>query len=135
MSPYGTWFATAVVGAARRTGARVVSVDDDGLRSLRQGFDSLYPAAGSLRRRARQHRLTLRLDGATVVFLTTSEMTVPARADITIGITRGEGPPWGADLFVPDLPAAWRILRAIPAARAASTRGVRLPCRVRRSAP
>lgn len=126
VSPLRDPFATAVVGAARRTGARVVSVDDDGLRSLRQGFDSLYPAAGSLDDALANIVSTLRLDGATVVFLTTSEMTVQHEADITIGITRGEGPPWGADLFVPDLPAAWRILRAIPAAQAASTRGVRL---------
>lgn len=126
VSPLRDPFATAVVGAARRTGARVVSIDDDGLRSLRQGFDSLHPAAGSLDDTLANVVSTLRLEGATVVFLTTSEMTAQHEADITIGITRGDGPPWGADVFVPDLPAAWRILRAIPAAHTASNRGVRL---------
>ena len=126
VSPLRDPFATAVISAARRTGARVVSVNDDGLRSLRQGFDKLYPASGSLDDALADVVSTLRLDGATVVFLTTSEMAAQHEADITIGITRRNGPPWGADVFVPDLPAAWRILRAIPAARAASGRGIRL---------
>ena len=126
VSPLRDPFATAVVSEARRTGARVVSVDDDGLRSLRQGFDKLYPASGSLDDALAEVVSNLRLDGATVAFLTTSEMTAQHEADITIGVTRGSDWPWGADLFVPDLPAAWRILRAIPAARGASARGVRL---------
>jgi Ca2+-transporting ATPase len=126
VSPLRDPFATAVVSEARRTGARVVSVSDDGLRSLRQGFDKLYPASGSLDDALAGVVSKLRLDGATVVFLTTSTMAAQHEADITIGITRGTGPSWGADIFVPDLPATWRILRAIPAARAASARGVRL---------
>ena len=126
VSPLRDPFATAVVSEARRTGARVASVADDGLRSLRQGFDTLYPFSGSLDDALAGAVSALRLDGATVVFLTTSTMAAQHEADITVGIARGTGPVWGADLFVPDLPAAWRILRAIPAARAASTRGVRL---------
>lgn len=126
VSPVRDPFATAVVGAARRTGARVVSIRDDGLRSLGQGFDTLYPAGGSLDDTLADVVSQLRLDGATVAFLTTSEMTAQHEADITVGISRGPNPPWGADVFVPDLPAAWRILRAVPAARAASAHGVRL---------
>lgn len=126
VSPMRDPFATAVVSQARRTGARVVSVGDDGLRSLGQGFDSLYPLAGTLDDTLADVVSQLRLDSATVALLTTSEMSAQHEADITIGIFRGADLPWGADLFVPDLPAAWRILRAMPAARAASTRGVRL---------
>lgn len=126
VSPLRDPFATAVVSEARRTGARVVSVSDDGLRSLRQGFDKLYPSFGSLDDALAGVVSKLRLDGATVLFLTTSTMAAQHEADITIGITHGIRPPWGADVFVPDLPAAWRIMRAIPAARAASARGVRL---------
>ncbi len=126
VSPMRDPFATAVVSEARRTGARVVSVGDDGLRSLGQGFDTLYPRNGSLDDTLADVVSQLRLDSATVAFLTTSEMSAQHEADITVGISRGTNLPWGADLFVPDLPAAWRILRAMPAARAASTRGVRL---------
>jgi len=47
VSPIRDPLATAVVSAARRTGARVVSIHDDGLRSLGQGFDELFPAGPS----------------------------------------------------------------------------------------
>jgi len=136
VSPVRDPLATAVVSEARRSGARVVSVRDDGLRSLGQGFDTLYRRAED--RRA-GHRLPeslddalaaavsrLRLDGATVMLLTTSEMAAQHEADITVGVTRSATPPWGADVFVADLAAVWRILRAVPAARAATRRGVGL---------
>ncbi len=126
VSPVRDPMATALVSAARKTGARVVSVDDDGLHSLRQGFDSLHPATGSLDDALADAVSALRLDGATVLLLTTSEMTAQHEADITVGVTRAGGPPWGADMFVPDLGTAWRVLRAVPAARTASARGVRL---------
>lgn len=119
-------YATAVVGEARRTGARVLSVHDDGLRSLGQGFDALCPLEGSLDDALAALVSDLRLDGSTVMLLTTSDMAAQHEADITIGISHDGDPPWGADLFVPDLAAAWRILHAVPAARAASTRGIRL---------
>lgn len=126
VSPLRDPFATAVVSEARRTGARLVSVSDDGLRSLGQGFDTLFDASGSLDDAVAQTVSQLRLDGATVALLTTSEMAAQHEADITVGIARGAVPPWGADVFVPDLPAAWRLLHAIPAARAATVSGVRL---------
>jgi cation-transporting P-type ATPase I len=126
VSPVRDPFATAVVSEARRAGVRVVSVDDDGLRSLAQGFDTLFPMAGSLDDTLADVVAQLGADGATVALVTTSDMAAAHGAGITIGITRHGLPPWGADVFVPDLPAVWRILRAMPAARAASTRGVRL---------
>ena len=126
VSPVRDPMATAVVAEARRTGARVVSVGDDGLRSLGQGFDTLYPATGSLDDTLVEIVSELRLDGSTVALLTTSQMAGQHEADITVGVSRGTSPSWGADLFVPDLPAAWRILRAVPAARTAATSGVRL---------
>ena len=61
-----------------------------------------------------------------MALLTTSEMAAAHQAHITIGVARASMPPWGADVFVPDLSAVWRILRAMPAARSATTRGVRL---------
>lgn len=118
--------ATAVVTEARRAGARVVSVDDDGLRSLARGFDTLFPASGSLDDAIAGVVDDLRADGSTVALLTTSEMTAEHDADITVGLQRGPNPPWGADVFVPDLEAMWRVLKAIPAAKSASSRGVQL---------
>jgi Ca2+-transporting ATPase len=126
VSPVRDPLATAVVTEARRAGVRVVSVDDDGLRSLAQGFDTLFPMTGSLDDTLADVVAQLGVDGATVALVTTSRMAAAHEAGITIGVTRDGLPPWGADVFVPDLPAVWRILRAMPAARAASTRGVRL---------
>lgn len=126
VSPVRDPLATAAVSAARRTGARLVSVRDDGLRSLGQGFDSLYPVTGSLDDTLADVVSRLRADGATVAFITASEMAAQHEADITIGVSTGSRPPWGADLFVADLAAVWRLLRAVPAARSASERGVRL---------
>lgn len=126
VSPVREPYATAVVSAARRAGARVVSVQDDGLRSLGRGFDTLHPVAGSLDDTLAEVVAGLRREGATVAFVTTSQMSAQHEADITIGLSGRSESPWGADVFVPDLTAVWRLLQAIPAARAASTRGIRL---------
>lgn len=126
VSPVRDPYATAVVTEARKTGARVISVDDDGLRSLGKGFDSLHPLETALDDALAELVSEVRRDGSVVAFLTTSEMAAQHEADITVGISRGMAPSWGADIFVPDLAAAWRILHAMPAARAASRQGVRL---------
>ncbi|MCI4676851.1 cation-translocating P-type ATPase [Candidatus Mycolicibacterium alkanivorans] len=126
VSPVRDPFATAVVAEARRAGVRLVSVDDDGLRSLTQGFDTLFPMTGSLDDTLADAVAQAGADGATVALVTTSDMTAAHEAGITIGIMRGAVPPWGADMFVPDLLAVWRILHAMPAARAAGSHGVRL---------
>ena len=94
--------------------ARVVSVDDDGLRSLARGFDTLFPASGRSTTQSPALSMTCRPDGSTVALLTTSEMTAEHDADITVGHQRGPNPPWGADVFVPDLEAMWRVLRGHP---------------------
>jgi Ca2+-transporting ATPase len=126
VSPVRDSMATAVVTEARRTGARVVSIDDDGLRSLAQGFDHLYTPEGTLDEALASVVAELSSEDLTVALLTTSEMVAEHEADITIGLNRGPMPPWGADVFVTDLVTVWRIMKAIPAAHAATTRGVRL---------
>jgi cation-transporting ATPase I len=50
-------------------------------------------------------------------------------ADVALSLMPqpGGGPPlWSADLLLPDLAAAWRVLHALPAARAATQRGVEI---------
>ena len=92
----------------------------------RTGFRHPVPDDGSLDDAVAEVVAQLGADGATVALVTTSEMPAAHGAGITIGISRTGFPPWGADVFAPDLTGAWRILHAMPAARAASTRGVRL---------
>jgi cation-transporting P-type ATPase I len=127
ISPVRDPFAAALVAEARRAGRRVVSVSDDGLRSLAQGFDHLHPVDGSTDDAVADAVASLRADGATVALFTTPDMRAAHSADITIGVLREENPPpWGADVFVPDLIGAWRVLHALPAARTVKNRGIEL---------
>ncbi|MGV0834423.1 cation-translocating P-type ATPase [Mycolicibacterium thermoresistibile] len=127
ISPVRDPLATAVVTEARRTEPQVVSVADDGLRSLAQGFDRLYPLTGSVDDAVAAAVAALKADGATVTLLTTAAMAAEHDADITIGLSRsGQPPPWGADVFVTDLGSVWRVLHALPAARTATANGIRL---------
>ncbi|MCV7311850.1 cation-translocating P-type ATPase [Mycobacterium paraffinicum] len=127
ISPVRNPFAAAVLTEARRSQPRVYSLDDDGLRSLAQGFDQLYPADGSIDHAVAAAVAELKAAGNTVALLTTSDMHAAHRSDVTIGLLRpGHSPPWGADVIAQDLTGAWRLLHALPAARAATDNAVRL---------
>ncbi|CAN5750154.1 cation-translocating P-type ATPase [soil metagenome] len=127
VSPVRDPYASAVIAEARRVDIRVVSVDDDGLRSLAAGFDHLHPIAASVDQAVADVIAQFAADGATVALLTTAALRVPHAAHVTVGVCAvGQAPPWGADVFVPDLTGAWRILRAMTVARRASDRAVQL---------
>ncbi|KAA1248430.1 cation-translocating P-type ATPase [Mycobacterium simiae] len=127
ISPVRDPHAAAVVTEARRARPRVFSVQDDGLRSLAQGFDALYPSGESIDDAIASAVAELKAGGATVALLTTSQLRAAHRADVTIGVARQpHPPPWGADVFVSDLGGAWRVLHALPAARAATDSAIRL---------
>ncbi|MCV7164269.1 cation-translocating P-type ATPase [Mycobacterium stomatepiae] len=127
ISPVRDPFAAAVLTEARRSQPRICSLDDDGLRSLAKGFDQLYPADGSIDLAMAAAVAQLKAEGHTVTLLTTSQMRAAHRSDITIGVLRDRhAPPWDADVFVSDLTGAWRVLHALPAARAATDGAVRL---------
>ncbi len=127
ISPVRDPFAAAVLTEARRSQPRVFSLDDDGLRSLARGFDQLYPSDGSIDHAVAAAVAELKAGGCTVALLTTSEMRAAHRSDVTIGVLRDRHPPpWTADVVVSDLTGAWRVLHALPAARAATGGAVRL---------
>ncbi|OJZ70070.1 haloacid dehalogenase [Mycobacterium paraffinicum] len=127
ISPVRDPFAAAVLTEARRSQPRVYSLDDDGLRSLAQGFDRLYPADGSIDHAVAAAVAELKAAGHTVALLTTADMRGAHRSDVTIGVLRpGQSAPWAADVIAKDLTGAWRVLHALPAARAATEGAVRL---------
>jgi magnesium-transporting ATPase (P-type) len=130
ISPVRDPLAAAVVTEARRSHPRVFSLDDDSLRSLAQGFDQLFPSGesdASIDNAVAAAVAELKAGGSTVALLTTAEMRAPHRSDVTIGVLRDRHPPpWDADVFVSDLAGAWRLLHALPAARAATGNAVRL---------
>ncbi|MBI2696437.1 cation-translocating P-type ATPase [Mycobacterium nebraskense] len=119
--------ASAVVAEAHRTGSELVSVEDDSLGELRPAFDEIRP----LERASIDDALAgavadLQAAGRTVAVLSSPGAQSIWSADVALGMMPEPGagpPPWYADLLLPDLAAAWRVLHALPAARAAAQRG------------
>ncbi|MGE2730129.1 HAD-IC family P-type ATPase [Mycolicibacterium vaccae] len=119
--------ASALVSEARRAGARVVSLDDEGLRSLGQGFDELYPTVGDVDQELAAVVTQLHDGGARVALLSASAGPASANVFVTVGVWHDDSPPpWDADVLVPDLAGVWRLLHALPAARAATVRGIEM---------
>ncbi|ORW91252.1 haloacid dehalogenase [Mycobacterium sp. IEC1808] len=120
--------ASAVVAEAHRTGAELVSVDVDSLGELRPAFDEIIPLAnGSMDDALARAVADLQQQGRTVALLSSSGAQALSSADVGLGVLPQPGggpPPWCADLLLPDLAAAWRVLHALPAAKAATQRGV-----------
>ncbi|BBX98446.1 cation-translocating P-type ATPase [Mycobacterium lacus] len=125
--------AAAVVAEAHRTGADLITVDADSLDDLRPAFDDIRPlrsaANGSpdkaLDRALARAVTDLQQAGRTVAVLSSSGAQAMSSADVALGVMPRQGPPpWDADLLLPDLAAAWRVLHALPAARSATQRGV-----------
>ncbi len=120
--------ASALVAEAHRTGADLVSVDVDSLGELRPAFDDLRALEnGTIDDALARAVAGLQEAGRTVAVLSSAAAQAISSADVALGMMpeRGAGPPpWGADLLLPDLAAAWRVLHALPAARAATERGV-----------
>ena len=119
--------ASAVIGEARRSGALVISLDVEQLDDLRSTFDDLEPVGDSLDAALAAAVTRLQRDGRGVLVLTKeAPREALSEADVAVGMSDHGRPPWHADLIIDDLDAAWRILHAVPGARAASRRGVEL---------
>ena len=121
--------ASAVVAEAHRTGAELVSVDVDSLDELRPAFDDVRPVKSgtdsSIDDALAAAIADLQQDGRTVAVLSSSGAQSISSASLMLGIKPKEGaPPWNADLLLPNLAAAWRVLHALPAAKTATQRGV-----------
>ncbi len=120
--------ASAVVAEAHRTGTELVSVDEESLDELRPAFDDIRPVAnGDVDKALARAVADLQDAGRTVAVLSSAAAQAVWSADVALSLIPGPGggpPLWSADLLVPDLGAAWRVLHALPAARSAVERGV-----------
>jgi magnesium-transporting ATPase (P-type) len=126
--------ASAVVLEGRASGAELVTVDTEILGELRPGFDDIRPVAGGADTDDVDAALAtavteLQQAGRTVAVLSTSAAQALASADLALGVMPTSEndtlpPPFYADLLLADLAGAWQVLRALPAARAATERGV-----------
>ncbi|MHB8185507.1 MAG: cation-translocating P-type ATPase [Dermatophilaceae bacterium] len=119
--------AGAIVSAARHGRVELVSLDVEELGALRAAFDDLRQRGETTDAGLRDAVEALQAAGRTVALLAVDAPQALAAADVALALTRPPAPPgWTADLLLPDLSAAWRVLNAVPAARAASRRGVEL---------
>jgi cation-transporting P-type ATPase I len=120
--------ASALLAQARRSGVRLFSIDHDVLGELRPAFDKLWPTQGESSDDTLTAALTdLQRCGHTVAVLSSAGAQALSSADVGLGImpaSDAEAPPWTADLLLPDLAAAWRVICALPAAKTASQRGI-----------
>ncbi|MEB3069569.1 cation-translocating P-type ATPase [[Mycobacterium] vasticus] len=120
--------ASAVVLEGRGCGAELVTVDTEILGELRPGFDDIRPVSGDDLDGALAAAVTaLQQAGRTVAVLSSSAAQALAAADLALGVMPEDDalpPPFYADLLLADLAGAWQVLRALPAARSATERGV-----------
>ncbi|WP_430331768.1 cation-translocating P-type ATPase [Rhodococcus sp. ACT016] len=128
ISPVRDPLAGAVLEQARQAGVTVHSVDDDALGTLRSAFDDLRMPGDTVDADLTSVVADLREAGETVAILAMDCPNAVAAADVSVCLTPRA--PHTAlpncDLAVPDLAAAWRIVRALPAARNASRRGIEI---------
>ncbi|MEU0024578.1 cation-translocating P-type ATPase [Streptomyces sp. NPDC006335] len=117
-------WAEPVLDAARRAGLRVVVLDDPALADFTPLADQVMDAGRSLRDIVDQ----LRTDEGGVLTVARPEDadTVAGllRGDVAVSLTDGGcAVAWGADVLAPHgLPDVWRLLTAVPAARAVGRR-------------
>ncbi|WP_372508935.1 cation-translocating P-type ATPase [Mycolicibacter terrae] len=122
--------ATALLAEARASGAELITLDVSVLGELRPAFDDLAPAGdGTLDEALAAALAGLQQAGRTVAVLSSTAAQALACADVGLGImpdSTAVAPPFVADLLLADLAGAWRVLHALPAARAATERGISL---------
>ncbi|WP_283261501.1 cation-translocating P-type ATPase [Rhodococcus sp. IEGM 1379] len=116
--------AEAVVVQLHTAGVQAVGIDVDSLGSLRGGFDQLFPVSADIDDALESALTSLASTGANVAVVTASDLDGPAV--VRIGVAEpGRAPPT-ADILDHGLAGVWRVLRALPAARTATRRGVEL---------
>ncbi len=122
--------ASAVLAEARRAGVELNSVDVDALDELRPAFDNLASLGGGSVDDALTRALAeLHREGHAVAVLSSAGGQALSSADVALGVMphdSSDPPPWYADILLPDLAAAWRILHALPAAKSATRRGIEI---------
>ncbi|MFF4028510.1 HAD-IC family P-type ATPase [Streptomyces sviceus] len=117
-------WAEPVLDAARRAGLRVVVLDDPALADFTGLADQVMDAGRPLREIVDQLRDD---EGGVLTVARPQDADVVAgllRGDVAVSLTDGGcSVAWGADVLAPHgLPDVWRLLTAVPAARAVGRR-------------
>ncbi|ORX06937.1 haloacid dehalogenase [Mycolicibacillus trivialis] len=128
LSPTVHPLAVAVIAEARAAEVELVSLDLDLLGELRPGFDELAAVADGPDAALAEALTELQRSGRTVAVVSATAAEALCNADVGLGVVAADddaaSPPWQADLIVRDLTAVWQVLHALPAARAATDRGI-----------
>ncbi|BBY25331.1 haloacid dehalogenase [Mycobacterium stomatepiae] len=122
-------YAKPLMAAARAADLKLISVDKADAGHLRGTFDELLPVEdddvdlaiyGAVRQ--------LQADGRIVAVVGRDLRLAFAAADLALAVWPAgrAAPAWTADVLMPDLKVACRIVGAIPAAKSAARRGVEL---------
>ncbi|MFJ8787816.1 heavy metal translocating P-type ATPase [Streptomyces sp. NPDC102462] len=114
-----------VLAAARSTGARVVLTGDARVRGLSAPAEQITGAGERVADRVRE----LQRQGEAVLVVSGTDAEALATADVAVAVPGEPGAEasWSADLVsLNGLEDAWRVLRAVTAARTVSQRSVRL---------
>jgi cation-transporting ATPase I len=120
-------FAEPLIAAARAADLKLVSVDQADPGHLRGAFDELVPADDDIDLGIRDAVRRLQSDGKVVAVVGRDLEQAFAAADLGLGVWVADRPPaWAADVLLPDLKAACRVIDALPAARSAARRGLEL---------
>ena len=120
-------FAEPLMAAARAADLTLVSVDLADTGHLRGTFDELFPAGDDIDLAISEAVRQLQAAGKTVAVVGRDLPQALGAADLGLAVWAGGAPPdWSADVLLPSLKVACRILAAIPAAKSAARRGVEL---------
>jgi cation-transporting P-type ATPase I len=120
-------FAEPLIAAARAADLKLVSVNQADPGHLRGTFDELVPAGDDVDLAMRDAVRRLQSDGKVVAVVGRDLRRAFAAADLSLAVWASErSPAWTADVLLPNLKVACRIIDAIPAAKSAARRGVEL---------
>ncbi len=120
-------FAEPLMAAARAADLTLVSVDLADTGHLRGTFDELFPAGDDVDLAICAAVQQLQAAGKTVAVVGRDLPNALSAADVGMAVWAEGGPPaWTADVLLPSLKVACRVLAAIPAARSAARRGLEL---------
>lgn len=121
-------YAEPLMAAARAADLRLVSVDQADTGHLRGTFDELLPVDDDVDVTIFGAVRQLQADGKIVAVIGRDLRLAFAAADLALGVWPAgrAAPAWTADVLIPNLKVACRIIDAIPAAKSAARRGVEL---------
>ncbi len=120
-------FAEPLIAAARGAELKLVSVDQADSGHLRGTFDELVRVDDDIDLAIFDAVRRWQTDGKIVAVVGFDLPRAFTAADLALAVCTAEQPPaWTADVLLPHLKVACRIIDAIPAARSAARRGVEL---------